>query len=101
MKTYTVKVDDDKTEWHINGKLHREDGPSVEWSNGTKYWHRNDKLHREDGPAIEWANGNKSWYLHGERVTENDVMTDNNQTIEIEGTKYTLAQIKNALKKSV
>jgi hypothetical protein len=77
------------------------DGPAIEWSNGTKYWYRNDKLHREVGPAIEWANGNKSWYLHGERVTENDVMTDNNQTIEIEGKKYTVAQIKNALKKSV
>jgi hypothetical protein len=76
MKTYTVTVDDYKT----------------------VRWYLNDKLHREDGPAIEWSNGTREWYLHGKRVTENDVMTDNNQTIEIEGTKYTLAQIKNALK---
>ncbi len=32
---------------------------------GNKYWYLNDKLHREDGPAIEYANGNKSWYING------------------------------------
>ena len=25
------------------------------WSNGDKDWFLNDKLHREDGPAMEWA----------------------------------------------
>ncbi len=33
--------------------LHREDGPAVEFFNGTKYWYKDGKLHREDGPAIE------------------------------------------------
>ena len=28
---------------------------------GYKFWHLNDKLHRENGPAIEWVNGNKAW----------------------------------------
>ena len=46
-------------------KLHREDGPAVEYSNGTKAWWINDKRHREDGPAIEYASGSKSWYLNG------------------------------------
>jgi len=31
--------------------LHREDGPAVEWYNGSKEWYKNAKLHREDGPA--------------------------------------------------
>ena len=33
--------------------------------------HLNDsgKLHREDGPAIEWANGDKMWWLNGKLVT--------------------------------
>ena len=31
-------------EWHLNGKLHREDGPAVEYSNGDKRWYLNDKL---------------------------------------------------------
>ena len=27
-----------KKEWFLNGNLHREDGPAVEYANGTKYW---------------------------------------------------------------
>jgi hypothetical protein len=36
--------------------------------NWTKRWTLNGKLHREDGPAVEWPNGQKEWYLHGEEV---------------------------------
>jgi hypothetical protein len=46
---------------------HREDGPAVEWTDGTKEWYRNDILHREDGPAIEYTDGKTSWYKHGIR----------------------------------
>ena len=52
--------------WYLNGKLHREDGPAIEYSNGDKYWYLNGKLHRVDGPAIEYVNGDKYWYLNGE-----------------------------------
>jgi hypothetical protein len=45
--------------------FHREDGPAVEWPNGTKRWYLNGKLHREGGPAVEDANGTKFWYLNG------------------------------------
>ncbi len=48
MKTYTVDV----------------------YDNGSKEWFLNDKLHREDGPAIEYASGTKYWYLNGEQLTE-------------------------------
>ena len=122
MKTYTVKIDDhgnkswysnDKLHredgpaiewdngnksWYINGKLHREDGPAIEWDNGSKEWYSNGKLHREDGPAVEWANEYKAWYINGKRVTEQDVL-NLSQTLEIEGVKYSVAQIKAALKK--
>jgi hypothetical protein len=57
-------------EWHLNGNLHREDGPAVEWSGGAKMWYINDIRHREDGPAIEYADGTKSWYLNGIKFTE-------------------------------
>ncbi len=50
MKTYKVDVDDD----------------------GNKYWLFNNKLHREDGPAVEYADGTKQWYLNGEQFTETD-----------------------------
>ena len=33
---------------------------------GTKEWYLNGKLHRVDGPAVEYADGIKVWYLNGE-----------------------------------
>ena len=60
--------------WFINGKLHREDGPAVEYANGNKFWYLNGELHREDGPAVEHTDGSKFWYLNGEEVTEDEVM---------------------------
>ena len=33
-------------------KLHRTDGPAVEYDNGIKLLYINGKLHRLDGPAI-------------------------------------------------
>ena len=41
--------------------------------NGTKHWYLNDQYHREDGPAIEWFDGSKSWFLNGEEVTWKEV----------------------------
>ena len=35
--------------WHLNGVLHREDGPACEYSSGDKYWYLNDKLYTESG----------------------------------------------------
>jgi hypothetical protein len=35
---------------------------------GTKRWYLNVKWHREDGPAIEYLDGSKAWYLYGEQV---------------------------------
>lgn len=32
---------------------------------GTKYYRNNEKLHRTDGPAIEYANGDKCWFVNG------------------------------------
>ena len=39
------------------------------YTNGDKFWYLNDELHREDGPAIEWADGSKSWYLNGKGLS--------------------------------
>ena len=67
MIEYTVKVhaNGDKF-WCLNGQLHREDGPAIEYANGDKYWYLNSQRHREDGPAVECANGTKYWYLNGQ-----------------------------------
>ena len=64
-----VKVNANGTKsWHLNGKLHREDGPAIEYANGGKEWYLNDERHREDGPAIERTNGSKHWYLSGKQL---------------------------------
>lgn len=54
--------------WYLNSKLHREDGPAIEFLSGTKYWYINGQHHREDGPAIDCVNGTKYWFLNGERI---------------------------------
>jgi hypothetical protein len=56
--------------WWFNGKLHREDGPAIEYSSGSKQWYRNGKKHRIDGPACEYCNGDKFWYLNGKLLSE-------------------------------
>jgi len=43
MKEYTVQVHEDHKKWYLNGKLHREDGPAIEFSNGNKEWWLNDE----------------------------------------------------------
>jgi len=60
-----IEYADGSKYWYREGKYHREDGPSVEWACGHKFWYHNDKLHREDGPAVEWKNGDKEWSREG------------------------------------
>jgi len=45
--------------------LHREDGPALEFSNGTNYWYQDGEAHRIDGPAVE-SKGDMYWYIEGE-----------------------------------
>ena len=56
---------DNGGQWYVNGKQHREDGPATILSNGTKYWFFNSFCHRLDGPALEYANGHKYWFVNG------------------------------------
>ena len=101
----TVNKSGDK-EWRLNGKLHRLDGPAIEWADGTESWfhngylHRLDgpavkdavgstvwkrygKFHRLDGPAIEWTDGTKAWFINGKYYSEdafNKEIWDRNPT---------------------
>ena len=101
MKTYKVTVDDYGTiRWYLKNKLHREDGPAVEWANGNKYWYLNDQCHREDGPAIECADGTKYWYLNDQELNEAEFNARTKQpscegkVVEIDGKKYKLQEVK-------
>ena len=101
MEKYTVTVLDDGTrKWYMNDKLHRVDGPAVEWANGTRKWYMNDKLHRVDGPAIEYAIGTKQWYIDGVQYTESEFIalttkdSLNGKVIVIDGVQYRLSRVK-------
>ena len=97
MIEYTVRVyPDGAKNWYLNGKRHREDGPSVEHPTGYKAWYLNDKLHREDGPAVEYSTGSKFWFLEGKKLTEQQHKaatskpTCEGKIVEIDGKKYKL-----------
>lgn len=51
--------------YRVKGRAHREDGPALEYTDGTKYWYLNGVITREDGPAIEYVDGRRDWYLKG------------------------------------
>ena len=58
--------------WYRDNKLHREDGPAVEWCDGATDWFKDGLRHREDGPAIEDPDGFKKWWYKGFHVGEGD-----------------------------
>ena len=67
---------------------------------GIKRWFLNGKLHRVDGPAIEWPDGSKYWYLNGKEYSEsewkkevNKKQTCDGKLIEIDGKRYKLVEI--------
>jgi hypothetical protein len=60
----------ERTVWkNEQGKLHREDGPAIEYDNGHKSWWINNMCHRLDGPARIWTGGYNQWIVwHKELV---------------------------------
>ena len=97
MIEYTVKVSADGNKfWYLNDKLHREDGPAVEYADGDKFWYLNGKIHREDGPAVECVDGHKSWWLKGKHMTEEEHKAAMNPAVEM-----TMEEICKALGKNV
>ena len=69
--------------WYLNGKLHRLDGPAIEYVDGSKKWYISGKLHRiGGGPAVEYVDGTKEWWVNGIRHR-----TDGPAVEFIDGTK--------------
>lgn len=59
---HDVRTTNIGTEYRLNGKLHRTDGPAVEDTNGYRAWYQHGQRHRTDGPAIDWSNGYRAWF---------------------------------------
>jgi hypothetical protein len=88
--------------WYLNGQLHREDGPAIEYVDGGKAWFLNGKRHREDGPAFEYVSGEKCWYLEDVTYSKSEHKAEmerrnntcNGKTVTIEGKQYELTEVK-------
>jgi hypothetical protein len=59
---------DGALEWkNQRGEFHRIGKPALIFPNGDVIWFVNDKLHRDDGPAVEYPSENKfEWYKDDE-----------------------------------
>jgi hypothetical protein len=69
---YTVREDENKTEWYLGDSLHKENGPAVVMADGTREWWFHGKRHCEDGPAITFPDGHNKWFIEGESISEED-----------------------------
>jgi len=49
--------------------LHREDGPAMEWKDGSKAYYRNNAIHRLDGPALYNNYNDRGWYVDDILIT--------------------------------
>jgi hypothetical protein len=60
------------TKWWLNDedRLHRLDGPALEWVDGSKAWYINNGLHRLDGPAIEDCSGAQELWVNNKKLTK-------------------------------
>lgn len=74
MKNGLIVSSVDGTKYHyLNDRVHREDGPAIEYLDGVqKMWYLNGQRHRVDGPAYISKYGTKYWYFNGEKVNCNN-----------------------------
>ena len=101
MIEYKVLVFNNRTIWHnLEGNIHRETDPAIEWNDGTKFWYKNGQLHRPDGPAIERPNGDKEYWIEGfsmskkefDNRTKKDQNNCDGKVVDIDGVKYRLVR---------
>ena len=82
--------------WYQNGLLHRTDGPAIDRASGHKEWWQNDQCHRTDGPAVVFEDGDNYWYINGKQMTEAEFLAATQPVVEM-----TVADIEKLLGKRV
>ena len=86
-KDQYIHINSNGTKYYYSDKAmkvsHREDGPAIEYADGSKFWYLNDEVHREDGPAAEYAGGMKLWYLNGKQLSEAEFNAKMNPVTEL------------------
>jgi len=78
-----VEYADGSKMWYVDGQLHRLDGPAFEAADGCKYWYVDGQLHRLDGPAVQYADGRKYWFVDGKSLSEEKFNALTAPTIEL------------------
>lgn len=71
--------------WYLDGQLHRDNLPAVDWPSGTSMFYQHGELHNEDGPAFVRGDGflHKAWWQHGRRHREDGpALIESNGTTE-------------------
>ena len=48
-----------------------------------RYYNNAGELHRDEGPAVEWADGTKEWYINGEELTEAEFLAATQPAVEM------------------
>ena len=46
----------------------------MEAASGARAWYEHGELHREDGPAVEGSDGTREWYNRAVQLSEQDFM---------------------------
>ena len=68
----TLKIDELGNKYWLteNGEYHREDGPAIEYTDGSKHYFQNNIRHRLDGPAREYSDWYECnlWYFNGKII---------------------------------
>lgn len=64
---HSVRVTSYFVAWYRHSKLHRLDGPAVEYINGRTDWHQDGRRHRVGEPAIIYTSGRREWWQNGRR----------------------------------
>jgi len=63
-----VEYPDGSFIWYYEGLIHRLNKPAFVSADGTKEWFINGRRHREDGPAVECSTGEKQWWIGGKLI---------------------------------
>ena len=55
--------------WFRHGVQTRDDGPAIEFPNGSYMWLKDGLPHRVGGPAIRFSDGKELYFLNGNQLT--------------------------------
>ena len=51
-------------------RLHRQDGPAIEYADGGRAWLKHGLMHRLAGPAVVYAGGHTEWWIDNRRYDQ-------------------------------